>query len=76
MSFDLTKNLSVSGMKDLIGIKNHKVFWKRMDEMSNDEWTDDNGKICRPTKIQKNYSLFMPNQIKCVCLKYGIKLPE
>lgn len=72
----LIKNMTAAAIKRRIGIENHQTFWMRLDAMTDEEWTDENGTMCRPIPISKNYSYFMPNQIYCIYKKFGIHIPR
>lgn len=72
----LIKNMTATKLRRRIGLESPRTFWKWLNGMTDEEWTDDNGKMCRPIKIGKNFSFFTPNQIVCVYKKFGIKPPR
>lgn len=72
----LVKNMTATKLRRRIGIESPRTLWKWLDAMTDAEWTDDNGIMCRPVKIGKNYSFFTPNQIVCVFKKFGLKPPR
>ncbi len=72
----LVRNMTATKLRRRVGLENHNTFWRWLNAMTDEEWTDNNGKNCRPTKLGKNYSFFTPNQIVCVYKKFGIKPPR
>jgi hypothetical protein len=70
------KSMTALALRRRLGIESHVSFWKRLDAMSDEEWTDEYGQNCRPVKLDKNYSFFMPNQIYCIYKKFGINIPR
>lgn len=70
------KTMTATAIRRKIGIESHRAFWKRMDSMTDEEWTDESGAICRPIPLDKNYSYFMPNQVYCIYKKFGIHIPR
>ena len=70
------KSMTALSVRRRLGIESHISFWKRLDAMSDEEWTDEYGTYCRPVKIGKNHSFFMPNQVYCIYKKFGINIPR